>query len=346
MIANPAKLANGANSANSANPAIIANPADLANSANVFANPANIFANPALSPLPLDPILLSPAPCGPSSPFLLVLVPSAPSHWSQRQAIRDTWASGQHPGWVEEQNLGLSTRTLFVLGLPEVGGVQEGIRAESSRYADVLQGSFSDTYANLTRKTLLLLRWAAARCPSARFVLKADDDVFVNLPALTNHLAALRNSQNLYLGRVHWWVRPNRLPDTRHHVPVALFPSARFPPYCSGTAYVLGRGALVAILQVAHLVPLVAPEDVWVGLCARRAGVSPRHSGRMAGAGSFPADGCCFGEVLFSAHRLSPTQLREVWGVLARGGGGCSTVQRVLGVLRCKVLAAAAWLWE
>ncbi|NWH55678.1 B3GT4 galactosyltransferase, partial [Fregata magnificens] len=89
------------------------------------------------------------------------------------------------------------------------------------RHADLLQGSFADAYANLTRKTLLALRWAAARCPAAPFLLKADDDVFVNLPALTNYLASLRNPRRLYLGRVHWWVRPNRDPRSRHHVPDA-----------------------------------------------------------------------------------------------------------------------------
>ncbi|NXT17354.1 B3GT4 galactosyltransferase, partial [Syrrhaptes paradoxus] len=77
-----------------------------------------------------------PPPCGPSPPFLLVLVPSAPSHWSQRQAVRDTWASGRHPALGGAAISGLPTRTLFVLGVQE--GLQEGVRAESSRYADVL----------------------------------------------------------------------------------------------------------------------------------------------------------------------------------------------------------------
>ncbi|NXK71452.1 B3GT4 galactosyltransferase, partial [Amazona guildingii] len=70
-------------------------------------------------------------------------------------------------------------------------------------------------------KTLLLLRWAAARCPGARFLLKADDDVFVNVPALARHLRAPALPERLYLGRVHWWVPPNRDPRSAHHVPAA-----------------------------------------------------------------------------------------------------------------------------
>ncbi|NWH83007.1 B3GT4 galactosyltransferase, partial [Piaya cayana] len=95
------------------------------------------------------------------------------------------------------------------------------LRAEAERHGDLLQGAFADAYANLTRKTLLLLGWAAARCARAPFVLKADDDVFVNLPALTGYLAALAEPQRrrLYLGRLHWRVRPERDPRRRHHVP-------------------------------------------------------------------------------------------------------------------------------
>ncbi|NWH17117.1 B3GT4 galactosyltransferase, partial [Grus americana] len=98
---------------------------------------------------------------------------------------------------------------------------QTALVAEAARHGDLLQGAFADTYANLTRKTLFLLHWATSRCPAVPFLLKADDDVFVNLPALTNYLASLPDSRRLYLGRVHWWVRPNRDPRSRHRVPVS-----------------------------------------------------------------------------------------------------------------------------
>ncbi|XP_010568219.1 PREDICTED: beta-1,3-galactosyltransferase 4, partial [Haliaeetus leucocephalus] len=286
------------------------------------------------------PVLLSPRGCGPTPPFLLVLVPSAPSHSARRQAIRETWGGADgRPG-------GLPTRTLFVLGVPTVPAEQPAVRAEARRHGDLLQGAFADTYANLTRKTAFLLRWATRRCPAVPFILKADDDVFVNLPALTNYLASFRRAPRLYLGRIHWWVRPQRDPRGRHHVPVAVYPAAAFPLYCSGTAYVLSGEAAAAVLAAAPRVPFVTPEDVWVGLCAQRASLAPRHSARMAGSARFPLDGCCYGEVLFSSHGLGPGELRRVWGLLQGEGGGCNALQRALGVLRCKALAVGEWLWQ
>ncbi|XP_030331330.1 beta-1,3-galactosyltransferase 4 [Strigops habroptila] len=368
-------------------PAGVPNAAELLTLTNVSTYPSSI------------PILLSPAPCGPDSPFLLVLVPSAAAHAAQRQAVRDTWGGTTPPNppktlenaaQMAQNSLETpenapktpenapqmpqaaapipqnapqtpqnapqtpqngpetpvstpSTRTIFVLGLPPRSVPAAALLEESRRHGDVLQGAFPDAYATLNLKTLLLLRWATARCPGARFLLKADDDVFVNVPSLTSHLRAPDLPQRLYLGRVHWWVPPNRDPRSRHHVPGALYPAGRFPPYCSGTAYVLSREAALAVLAAAPHVPFVAPEDVWVGLCARRAGVAPRHSARVAGAMRVPLDGCCYGEVLFSAHGLRPDDMRRVWGMLTGSGGkkrGCGGWGRVFGVLRCRVMAA------
>ncbi|NXX72580.1 B3GT4 galactosyltransferase, partial [Spizella passerina] len=105
------------------------------------------------------------------------------------------------------------------LGTPGDPREQRELLAESRQHGDILQGDFADSYANLTRKTLLLLRWARACCAAAPFLLKADDDVFVNVPAVATYLATWRGAPaRLYLGRVHWSVAPNRDPRSRHYV--------------------------------------------------------------------------------------------------------------------------------
>ncbi|NXH52374.1 B3GN5 glucosaminyltransferase, partial [Rhabdornis inornatus] len=226
---------------------------------------------------PRDPrtprLLLAPSPCSPPAPFLLILVPSAPAHRERRLAVRDTWGGP----WGESGTP--PSRTVFVLGVPPSSSssdTQRELLAEWRQHGDILQGDFGDTYANLTWKTLLLLRWARACCEGAAFLLKADDDVFVNAPAVATHLATWPAAPpRLYLGRVHWGVAPNRDPRSRHHVPAAIYGAARYPPYCSGTAYVLSRQAATAVLAAAPALPLALPEDVWVGVAAGRAGLAP-----------------------------------------------------------------------
>ncbi|XP_041282803.1 beta-1,3-galactosyltransferase 4-like, partial [Onychostruthus taczanowskii] len=206
--------------------------------------------------------------CSPPAPFLLLLVPSAPQHRQRRLAVRRTWG-GSWPGPPDAP----PARTVFVLGTPQDPQSQRELLAEWRQHGDILQGDFGDSYGNLSRKTLLLLRWGRACCGGAPFLLKADDDAFVNVPAVATYLAAWRGAPaRLYLGRVHWRVAPNRDPRSRHYVAESAFPMSRYPPYCSGTAYVLSRQAAGAVLGAARAVPLALPEDVWVGVSARRAG--------------------------------------------------------------------------
>ncbi|NXI48525.1 B3GT4 galactosyltransferase, partial [Galbula dea] len=80
-----------------------------------------------------------PPPCSLPSPFLLVLVPSAPSHLAQRQAIRETWAGGSEAATELHWRRGLPTRTLFVLGFPEGGSkLQASLLAEAQHHQDLL----------------------------------------------------------------------------------------------------------------------------------------------------------------------------------------------------------------
>ncbi|KAL8213603.1 UNVERIFIED_CONTAM: hypothetical protein K2H54_067388 [Gekko kuhli] len=297
---------------------------------------------PPPPPLAEGAFVLEPGACGggAEAPFLLALVASAAGHARARAAVRRSWGGARRAA-------GLAVRTVFVVGLPagagagagaEGGAQQAALAAEAARHGDVLQGRFADTYANLTRKTLALLGWAASRCPAARFVLKADDDVFVNLPALAAHLAALPPAARHYLGRVHWRVRPQRAPAARHHVPAALYAPAAFPPYCSGTAYVLSAPAVAALLAAAPRLPLLPVEDAFVGLAARAARLAPRHLPRMAGAARLPPDPCCYRHVLFSVHGVAPAAMERAWQGPA-GPRACRPLQRALGLLRCRLLA-------
>ena len=51
---------------------------------------------------------------------------------------------------------------------------------------------FQDSYHNLTLKTVMGLKWVKDHCSQARFVMKTDDDIFVNLPKLHKALLAER----------------------------------------------------------------------------------------------------------------------------------------------------------
>lgn len=342
--------------------------------------PSFLPAPASPGPPPALPRLLVPNPqaCGGpgAPPFLLVLVCTAPENRNQRDAIRATWG-GLH------RARGLRVQTLFVLGEPQrwhpAGDPHGELARESAAQGDIVQAAFQDAYRNLTLKTLVGLNWASTHCPKARYILKTDDDVYVNVPELVSELVrrggpwqpqergteprgeagAVGETRKghapghkavplLYLGRVHWRVRPSRAPGSRHLVSEEQWPPAwgPFPPYASGTGYVLSASAVQLILKVAGRAPALPLEDVFVGVSARRGGLTPTHCGKLAGATHYPLDRCCYGKFLLTSHRLDPGQLREAWTLVhgldsERTVPFCSWLQGALGILRCRFLA---WL--
>lgn len=103
---------------------------------------------------------------------LVVVVHSAPGNVNLREAIRNTWGSVD------------GARVLFMVGTATDRRLQRRLDAEGHLKGDLVQGSFHDSYRNLTYKHVMALKWVKYHCPEARYVLKTDDDVFVHLPDL------------------------------------------------------------------------------------------------------------------------------------------------------------------
>jgi len=62
--------------------------------------------------------------------------------------------------------------------------IQSNLTQESQTYGDILQESFLDSYANLTLKSVMLLKWFSRECNKIPYVLKTDDDMYINLKQL------------------------------------------------------------------------------------------------------------------------------------------------------------------
>ncbi|XP_067324517.1 beta-1,3-galactosyltransferase 4-like [Anolis sagrei] len=281
-----------------------------------------------------DDFLLRPPPevCSPTAPSLLVLVVSAPRHATQRQAIRSTWGGARRAGKFTVQ-------IFFVLGLPREPSLQTALEQEAAGHHDLVQGRFLDTYGNLTLKTLSLMGWAAVHCPGTLFVVKVDDDIFLNLPGLAEELEHHITLAPTYLGKIYWRARPKRDSRSRNYIPVSLYPEERFPVYCSGAVYVLSGAAIPILLGASRHVPLVPVEDVFVGLCAHWAGIVPQRLARLTGGEHFPPDRCCYQGILLSVHKVTPVEMAAVWDATTPYKEMCQAWQWALGYLRCKALA-------
>ena len=206
--------------------------------------------------------------------FLLTYVHSAPSHSKLRNFIRTTWGN---PSVFKH----LRHKVIFVTGKPQVKSEWGIIRNETRYYGDMLVGDFLDTYQNLSLKALVSLKWVSDNCKHVRYVLKTDDDVFVDIFKLVNHIRSLQ-AQRLIDRRLimcHTWRTgmPIRDKDNKWYIPVEEYSKPRFPPYCAGMAYVMSPDVVADLYKKMRNAPFIWIDDVYItGILARQLGIRHR----------------------------------------------------------------------
>lgn len=78
---------------------------------------------------------------------------------------------------------GLDSEAMHGLNKAE-RAVQRVLGREHSRYGDLIECRSRDTYTNLTLKSISALEWTRQYCPWARYLLKTDDDMFIDVRRL------------------------------------------------------------------------------------------------------------------------------------------------------------------
>lgn len=124
--------------------------------------------------------LISPDACHEDQQLFIAVI-SAPKYFKKRRLIRQTWSG----------DITIPFTLAFIIGRTSNPATQELIDEESETHGDIIQVDMVDTYHNLTLKAMGLLNWIHKNCPKVPFVLKCDDDVFVNVRNLATILRHL-----------------------------------------------------------------------------------------------------------------------------------------------------------
>lgn len=121
-------------------------------------------------------------------PKFIILIHSNPYKTSLRNRIRETWAR-------------LDRRALvyFMMGAVNSTEIQKSVEKEDRINNDIIQGNFIDKYSNLTYKHTMVLKWFQANANGVPYLVKMDDDIFPNIPALCRHLDKLEPNVGKYV---------------------------------------------------------------------------------------------------------------------------------------------------
>ncbi|KFM64448.1 UDP-GlcNAc:betaGal beta-1,3-N-acetylglucosaminyltransferase 5A, partial [Stegodyphus mimosarum] len=198
---------------------------------------------------------------------ILILVHTAPNHFHHRNVIRSTWGNLEPEFPV--------IKIVFLLAATEE--FQANIERENYSYRDIVQGNFLDSYRNLTYKHVMGLSWASENCAHAKYLLKMDDDIFMDVYQLLDYIYAkfkyfdLENNIACYFQKHMPVVRD---PVSKWYVSKAEFSSDTFDDYCSGWAYLTTPHAAKSLIYSARKLPYFWVDDVHLtGSAAKGAGI-------------------------------------------------------------------------
>ena len=206
---------------------------------------------------------------GHNSIELLVLVTSSHNHMDKRQSLRDSWL-------IAFQNNTSNMRYIFILGETVDKILPPKLIKEAEEYNDMVVANFRDTYRNLTLKTIAGFHWAMKHCAHARFVMKTDDDMYVNIPGLLDKLA--KENEDFSLGKLQKNLPPIRNKNHKWFLSREEYPNTTYPDYYNGPGYVLSMKHVRGILSVYPNVEFLPFEDVFVGLCLKQLGLKLRYT--------------------------------------------------------------------
>ncbi len=246
------------------------------------------------------------------APFLVLLITTEARQLDARNAIRQTWGS-------DSVALALGFIRLFLLGKNEgeLGLLQQKmLEAESQRYHDIIQQDFLDSYKNLTIKTLMGMNWVAMHCQQASYVMKTDSDMFVNTEYLILNLLRPETEpkKNYFTGSTMKGYKPNRNQNSKWYMSPELYPSEKYPTFCSGTGYVFSGDLARKIYQASLSIPYLHLEDVYVGICLAKLQIEPTPPPNAFLFNNWRVSySSCKYSHLITSHGFHPNEILKYW---------------------------------
>ncbi|XP_045395725.1 lactosylceramide 1,3-N-acetyl-beta-D-glucosaminyltransferase [Lemur catta] len=242
--------------------------------------------------------------------LLLLFVKTAPENYNRRSTIRKTWGNEKY---VRSQ-LNANIKTLFALGTPDpLKGeeLQRKLVWEDQMYHDIIQQDFVDSFYNLTLKLLLQFSWANTYCPHAKFLMTADDDIFIHMPNLIEYLQSLEQIgvQDFWIGRVHRGAPPVRDKSNKYYVSYEMYQWPAYPDYTAGAAYVISGDVAAKVYEASQtLNSSLYIDDVFMGLCANKMGIVPQYHVFFSGEGKTPYHPCIYEKMMTSHGHVQDLQ--------------------------------------
>lgn len=176
------------------------------------------------------------------TPYIIVCVPTSTDHFERRDAFRQSLGSK----FVYDQ---LNIITAFFVGIPQNRIILKRLINESRTYGDLIMANHIDSHENLTFKNLAIMRFVHDHCQNVTYVIKTDDDTFIDMfeavrilrtaerinkltteyNVLESGRAAPTTLTKTFFGRAFDKNQPQRFKCSKYYVSRKAFPSKFYP---------------------------------------------------------------------------------------------------------------------
>lgn len=204
---------------------------------------------------------------------VVILVLTSPRGALRRNAIRGSWLHS-----FDTKKIKVTSKFLVgTLGLEQSKG--HDLQLESKQFNDMLLFSdLKDSYHNLSRKVLFGLNWAEQELGYFDFLIKADDDSFIQIEKVAENFKELGCPDSLYWGYFMGHAYPE---PTGKWAEKNWFSCPHYLPYAMGGGYVLSKRIVDIIVRLSDRLLLYSNEDVTVGSWLAPFNLLRRHDMRF-----------------------------------------------------------------
>lgn len=220
--------------------------------------PANLIGETYVSQFKESKSLL----CDSAVQIFLVIF-SAPENQANRICIRKTF------GFYKIQP---ELKIVFLIGKSQDQNVDKASFRENLEFNDIITINIQESHDNVPFKAVAMLELVTTKqCKSAKFLLKLNDDIFVNVPKLLMFPVNHKNDKRKIYGNLLEEKKPVRDKESNFFVSKDEYSGDFYPNYLHDPSYLITTDILPELYNTSLDTPFFRFEDVFLtGLVAQQ----------------------------------------------------------------------------
>ena len=252
----------------------------------------------------------------------IFIVTSSPENSHRRMIVRKAYGNS-------EEYKKHRFKLIFFVGKSGKASVNNDVVMEFQMFRDIVVGDFVDNFRNSSLKLMLSLNWVSEHCNKSPYIIKLNDDTFVNMFEVATILDGTSITKNFIMCSVVENKRIMRFKDGTEYCRESgicveegdLLGFTEYPKHCHGAMYVFSNDLLQRLLDAMSETVFFWQGDVYVtGLVSAQQAINYVDISRHY-AGPDQMFGQLFGDpkveiISYFSQVEDPDLFKELWMLL------------------------------